>query len=125
MVTKGFWKRDSNQTPWSKIPRSKPKVPNLAWVSQVSQTKVPINSAIIPPSRTVLFGAGMDRMNRWAAAPMGIGAFRWRGGWPESTWSIIGLVRSCPPKESAAALDRSWGASPARWRCDTATVRGA
>jgi hypothetical protein len=69
-------------------------VPNLAWVSQVSQTKVPINSAIIPPSRTVLFGAGMDRMNRWAAAPMGAGASRWLGGWAEAACSIIGLIRS-------------------------------
>jgi membrane protein YqaA with SNARE-associated domain len=48
---KGILERDSNQTPWSKMPKSKPKVPNLAWVSQVSQTKASTNSAVVPPSR--------------------------------------------------------------------------
>jgi hypothetical protein len=50
MVTNGSRSRDSSQTPWSKMPRSNPKVPNLAWVRQVNQTKVAMNTASIAAS---------------------------------------------------------------------------
>jgi len=61
-------------------------------VGQVSQTKVPTNNAIIPPSSKLLSGTGRRRP---MAALMAAGSSRWLGGAPESACTIIGPGRCC------------------------------
>jgi hypothetical protein len=115
MVTKGFWKRDSNQTPWSKIPRSKPKVPNLAWLSQVSQTKLPTKSVSIPPSRT----PPSVTARRRPRAPGGAGASGWLGGGAESAGSTKSAGTSAALLAPAASIPAASTFSPRSAACRT------